>query len=67
MSTIAAHRSLTHAAADFWGDLITRLESWFQQTPTITAGLVPTPEEDEARKIADKRFWREMRMLESCQ
>ena len=67
MKTLAAHASLTHAAPDFWDDFITRLETWFEQTPAKTAGLAPTTEETQASKVASRRFWREMRMLESCQ
>lgn len=67
MSTIAAHRSLTHAGPDFWADFISRLDTWFEKTPAQTTHLAATPEDEQARKIANRRFWREMRILESCQ
>ena len=68
MNTLTANSTIaTTAGTDFWADFIARLESWFEETPAKTVGAIPAPAMTIAEKAAERRFRREMAMLESCQ
>jgi hypothetical protein len=63
MNTLTANSTIaSHAGTDFWADFISRLEAWFKDTPAKPAG---TSSIDE--KASERRFRREMSMLEGCQ
>lgn len=66
MNTMTANSTITTTAgSDFWGDFISRLESWFEETPAKSAGV--TVAQTIAEKAAERRYRREMAMLEGCQ
>lgn len=68
MNTLTANSTIeTPASTDFWADFIARLESWFEAAPAKAAGEIPAPAMTIAEKAAERRFRREMAMLESCQ
>jgi hypothetical protein len=67
MNTLTANSTIaTPATTDFWADFIARLESWFEETPAKAVG-VTTVAMTIAEKAAERRYRREMAMLEGCQ
>ena len=68
MNTLTANSTIaTHAGTDFWADFVARLESWFEETPAKAAGLTAPSGKTIADKAAERRYRREMAMLEGCQ
>lgn len=68
MNTMTANSTIaTTTGTDFWADFIARLESWFEETPAKADVAIPAPALTIAEKAAERRFRREMAMLESCQ
>lgn len=69
MNTLTANSTIaTPSGSDFWTDFIARLESWFEATPAKSIGVAVTAAPMTiAEKAAERRFRREMAMLESCQ
>jgi hypothetical protein len=68
MNTLTANSTIaTQAGTDFWADFIARLASWFEETPAKAAGTIPGASMTIADKAAERRFRREMAMLEGCQ
>ena len=68
MNTLTANSNIaTHTGTDFWADFIARLESWFEETPAKAVAATSPAAKTIAEKAAERRYRREMAMLESCQ
>ena len=63
VNTLTANSTIASpAGTDFWADFITRLEAWFKETPAKAASTNAVDE-----KAAERRYRRELSMLEGCQ
>ena len=68
MNTLTANSTIaTQTGTDFWADFIARLASWFEETPAKAVGVTTPAAMTIAEKAAERRFRREMAMLEGCQ